>query len=66
MANLLGTLNALNTRRELWTQQPRVCRLMGQPNRSKTLIDGRCREIASLQVNAITTHHDAIKGKSRL
>jgi|SRR6516162_8361778 len=26
--------------------------------------DGRCRQIASLQVNAITNHHGAIKGKT--
>jgi hypothetical protein len=67
MAQLLGAFNALNARCELWTQQPRVCRLMGQPrNRCKTLVDGRCRQIASLQVNAIPNHHDAIKGKSWL
>jgi hypothetical protein len=40
---------------------------MGQPtNRRKTLIDGRCRQVASLQVNAITNHHDAIKGQTWL
>ena len=67
MAQLLSTSNPLNARREFRTQQPRVCRLMGQPtNRCKTLIDGRCRQVASLQVNAITNHDDAIKGKTWL